>query len=337
MDTNAGNASTEASPKPDGRGTSGALGQNPPSLPKQWYVSRGGTHQGPVAIDQVVAAIGCRELALTDLCWKTNWRQGIEQWTPIGAVAEITDYLRACGGGGLSQQEILEGMRKAQDLAMHYSNLAIQRVREFADSKNVQKMKKLSQEATRNAFTAFMLFAINPMAGLPLAYQKLGKKGALSAGIVFFIIYEAAVLIAAKVAGIQLAAGDWFNAAVVLAVPFAAVALVSMGLRLVSSSRETFHAEIFFSGAAFLSIVIFALIAYMASGINPYLIVPVAMFGACYLILLFYSAHTRIYRLSESVGTFSVPLMLILAAWLTYKVLGRMFASQLGNLEQFLR
>jgi len=336
MDTNDGNASNEASPKPDGRGPSGVLGQEQPILPKQWYVSHGGTRQGPVAIDQVVAAIGRRELALTDLCWKTNWRQGIEQWTPIGAVAEITDYLRACGGG-LSQQEILEGMRKAQELAMHYSNPAIQRVREFADSKNVQIMKKLSQEATRNAFTAFMLFAINPMAGLPLAYQKLGKKGALSAGIVFFIIYEAAVLIAAKVAGIQLAAGDWFNAAVVLAVPFAAVALVSMGLRLVLSSRETFHAEIFFSGAAFLSIVIFALIAYMASGINPYLIVPVAMFGACYLILLFYSAHTRIYRLSESVGTFSVPLMLILAAWLTYKVLGRILASQLGNLEQFLR
>jgi len=264
----------------------------PPPMVKEWYVGREGQQYGPLDISQIVAGVQSGQIRPTDLCWKN----GMASWVAVESIPEIARLMRRGQTAEMIQEGMKEGVKKAK-------------------------------EATYTAFGAFKLFALNPMAGLPAAYQAVGKAGALSAGIVFLVAYELVWLLymlgglhslrSLGAGGGGVSVADLFRMIIVLAVPFAAVSLSLMAVRMIARSLETFHADVFVGGTVVLVFGVLGLIPLVFGGLNVEIILAAMVFGLCYTVLLLFSAVSRIYLISEAKAVWCVPVILLVAAWLS--------------------
>jgi hypothetical protein len=298
LNSNPPTAAAGAAPAP-------AAGPQAPPNAAVWYVGKAGQQLGPFDFFQVVAGIQNGTFLAADFCW----RAGMATWTPLGSLPEFAPYARRSPTPGQAAVQLQAGVERAK-------------------------------QATFGAFEALRIFAFNPVGGLPLAYRAVGKTGALSAGIVFLVAYEVLLVIAARqLMGsfmadlgpkMSIPISMYLRAALVFAVPFAAVALSLAGIRLVARSDETFHADVFVAGIVMLAFGVVALVAGLAGTLNPEIMVALIVLVQCYIVLLLFSAVTRIHGIGEAPATLCVPGIILLAAWLTSVIVRALLPRMLG-------
>lgn len=173
--------------------------------------------------------------------------------------------------------------------------------------------------ASKDALSAFKMFASNPVPGLSTTYDSLGSARALGVGIVFGTVFAVALLIGiyrfapawARPQGV----GGFLKIAFVAVVPylslFAASALVRMGFR----GQGSFGSDGFTAGAALLPFGVVALLVALLGSSNLEIVAIAALFAVCVTILMLFAGLTRINKTSERAATFAVPLMVMASAW----------------------
>jgi hypothetical protein len=176
-----------------------------------------------------------------------------------------------------------------------------------------------AKAASRSALTAFKLFANNPVGGLPSAFENLDKRGARDVGIVFSVIFALCIVV-----GTYMALPSWgkpniqgvFGLLILGAVPPAAVAGVSALARKLFNSEGSFESDLFIAGASLLPVAVGVfLIGVLGMG-SVEVVAILAGFSGCYTILMLYSGCTKISKVTEAKAAVTVPVMLLVSAWL---------------------
>lgn len=268
----------------------------PPPMAKEWYLMREGQQQGPYTLAQVINWLKAGQLQTSDLCWK----DGMANWIPLGSAPEFAGVASGSSAGGQAGAQLHAGVATAK-------------------------------QATRGAFGALKLFALNPVGGVPKAYDAVGKAGALSSGIVYFVVYELVwvlllVALASQIGGAGI--GMVVKTIVVLAVPFLSACAALAGLRVISGSQETIHLDVFIAGIisfVFGVLGLVLLVLVMLQWITPLLAVFIVTYS--YIVMILFSAISKIYGLAESKAAWAVPAVLIVTWVLTYWVYALMIKS----------
>lgn len=321
--------------------------QNPQA--EKWYIGQNGQQIGPFSYYEVIMKLKNGEAALSDLCWK----KGMQSWIPLGSEPSFTEGIQSIGAPPADSDKFASGVKKAKEIASNISGTAgktfkdltsdenIQKAkdkfRNFTQDENVRKVTESSKTAAKNSFEAFKKFILNPMGGLKVAYEHLGKRNAMITGFVFIAIYELMIYISMKSAIGKYAADmppeikdaifAW-KTFIVLVIPPVGMFLAYTVVRMFSKSKETFHADIFISGSFFLIIGLIVFLGMLVGFENFEAIFLLIIFGLCYQILLLYSGLNRIHCLSETSSTFCVPVILLACAWITKVMLFKFYISQ---------
>ena len=178
---------------------------------------------------------------------------------------------------------------------------------------------------SRDALASLKVFAGNPVAGLPPAYDSLGERRALRTGIAFGVLSMSCFLLGGYWMLPPFLREDLFDflgfGGVVKGLAFAGIPFVctvagSVGVRKVLGGQGTFAGDCFIAGAALLPISVCMLLAGILSLGNPKTILALVVFAGCIGILMLYSGYTRISKLTERAGSIAVPVVVLLSAWL---------------------
>lgn len=188
---------------------------------------------------------------------------------------------------------------------------------------------KVVEKTWADAKEALAILATNPVGGLAPAYQKLGQQRAGAVGIFFMC----ASVIAGAFAGRHMlsglselsfgmlsggdSAGSFFklllNSAVV---PVAAVCALAAA-RLVNQKGGTVQGDLFVAGTMSLVQAAGLIVASILGGKNVEVLGFVALLVVCITVLQIFAGLTRISELSEQRATLAVPIVTVLAAWLS--------------------
>ena len=192
---------------------------------------------------------------------------------------------------------------------------------------------------SRDALAAFKTFALNPVAGLPQAYQALGETKALRAGAAFGTVSLACFLLGGYLLLPEFMKQDLFEflgfggvmkCLLFAIVPFLCTAAGSVAVRKALGGQGGFGGDAFLSGAALLPASLCMLLSGFLGFGNIEVIGVLAVFAGCIGILTLFSGYTRITQLSERAGAFAVPVVVLLAVWLA-KVIATSVVSGPGG------
>jgi hypothetical protein len=189
------------------------------------------------------------------------------------------------------------------------------------------KISDKAKAASRSALTAFKLFATNPVGGLPSAFENLDKRGALDVGIVFSVFFTLCIAV-----GTYMALPSWgkpdmrgiFGLLFLGAVPPAAIAGVSALARRVFNAAGSFESDAFIAGASLLPVGFVVVLTGILGMGNIEVVAVLAVFAGCYTILMLYTGCTQISKITEAKAAATVPVMLLLSAWLCKVVFAAM-------------
>lgn len=269
------------------------LPSGPPPVPRVWYASIEGVQEGPFSADQILGLAASGRITPATLVWK----EGNPEWQPLALVPEMQAVFSKGGAGPSGQAAVDVGKKSA---------LA--------------------------AFQAFKTFAVNPLGGLEAAYRSVGKTTALSAAIVFAVVYVCLVVLALRNnVTAQFEFGVWVKIVIAAAVPFVSIAVVLAGARKFAHSEESFHADVFVAASMSLVFGIFLMASRMVGFSNAEFILVLFVFALCYFQFILFSALTRIYGVREALATVGVPVIIVASLWLSWFVLKAMLERQLGG------
>lgn len=183
-------------------------------------------------------------------------------------------------------------------------------------------------ETSRDAVTALRLLAMDPVGGLPAAYEALGPLRSRSVGIALCALFALAATL-----GLRTAAGRSFEGVmqltnlggntallkwiIVLLVPPAVLAGSAYALRRLVRSPQRPASEVFTAGAAVTPAALALLIGGLLGIGNLEIVLLLALLAFCYLVLILYSGLTTVGGVSPRLAAPSVPVLLVLTAWLT--------------------
>lgn len=187
-----------------------------------------------------------------------------------------------------------------------------------SSSQVTEKVKIRSQDALR----AVKIIAVNPVGGLPGAFASLEKRQAMEVGIVFAVVFEICVVI-----GLYLALPGWAGSPgigeilkllILGIVPFAATAGASALARQVfRGSGGSIESDVFIAGTSVLPFGIVSLLAGILGAANFEVVAIVGIFTLSYTILILYAGCTRISGISEARASLAVPVIVLIAGWLS--------------------
>jgi hypothetical protein len=200
-----------------------------------------------------------------------------------------------------------------------------------------QKVKSASQDA----LGAFKAMAVNPVGGLPTAYQALGKQRALAAGLVFGVIFT---LVLGVTITIQLMKVDLtpnlkgFVTMILLGVvPFLSIAGASLIVRkLFRGDGGSVGGDFFLAGAALLPIAVVLLATALLGSSNIEVILLLAVFAFCYSMNMLFVGSSRLSKIPDALVTPAVAVMLMLTIWLSKIILVSTADSTASQLLGFL-
>lgn len=174
--------------------------------------------------------------------------------------------------------------------------------------------------ASRDAADAFKVFAVNPVGGLPAAYESLGETRAIAVGLVFAAIFDICILLGTYIilpawsrpAGIT----SLFKIIIFGAVPFIVLFGAVSLTRRIFGGEGSIGGDSFIAGASLLPFGFIALLGGVLGMGNIEVIAVLAVFALCYTILMLYTGCTRISKISEARSALAVPFMVIISGWL---------------------
>jgi hypothetical protein len=272
-----------------------------PVMAKEWYIGKGDSRSGPFTVAAVINSIQNREYTRNDM----GWKKGMPQWQLLCSIDEFAGLFKTSEHPTIPEDTI----------------------------------SKILKE-TVNAVRAFTTFAINPIEGLPIAYNKLSKNGAMLVGFIFTLFYEILYFLSFhksfhKVIALIPDLGSleakwgitWFKIALVLLLPFIGL---SISLLVISGKKAAYHGSIFIAGSVLLTEGIVIFLAFMLGVANIEIIIILGLVLICWIIFILYSGLTRIIGVSEAKGVWCVPAVLLASAYITKIIVG-MFMGQLGR------
>lgn len=202
--------------------------------------------------------------------------------------------------------------------------------------------------ASQDAFSAFKVFAINPVGGLSTAFESLDRNRALWVGIFFAVIFDVLMLLGMYLGvkrvqggigsllgfypdtggpGAGGIIGEVFKLLLLGAIPFISFAASSFLARKVFRGVEGFEGDVFIAGAALLPFGFFTFITGLLGIANFEVIAILLVFAVCYTILMLYSGCTKISKISEGGAAVAVPIMLLLSIWFSKILLAALWKN----------
>jgi hypothetical protein len=172
-----------------------------------------------------------------------------------------------------------------------------------------------------DAIQGLKIFLINPVGGLPVFFQGLGKERALGVGIAFGIVYVVCFVFAWEKSFPQNSGNSsLFNLILASAANFLSIAGASLLTRKLFRGYGSFQGDIFIAGVALVPISSLILISSLLGITNFEIIVMVMVVAITYTILMIYTGCNKISGIPESAAAFAVSVMLLLSGWL-FKIL----------------
>ena len=172
-----------------------------------------------------------------------------------------------------------------------------------------------------DAIQGLKIFLINPVGGLPVFFQGLGKERALGVGIAFGIAYVVCFVFACQKFLTQLSSNSsLFNLILASAANFLSIAGASFLTRKLFRGYGSFQGDIFIAGVALVPASLLLLISSLLGITNVEIIVIVMVVAITYTILMIYTGYHKISGIPENTAAFAVSVMLLLSGWL-FKIL----------------
>jgi hypothetical protein len=181
-----------------------------------------------------------------------------------------------------------------------------------------EKVKARSQDALK----ALKLIAVNPVGALAEAFRSLEKRQALEVGIVFAAAFEICAvigmyLILPRWAGSP-GIGDVIKFLILGVVPFAAiVGACALARQVFHGSSGSIEGDVFMAGIALLPFGAVFLLAGLLGAANLEVTGIAGVFALSYTILILYTGCTRISGISEARAAPAVPIIILIAGWLS--------------------
>jgi hypothetical protein len=193
-----------------------------------------------------------------------------------------------------------------------------------------QQLKSEVKARSLDAWQGVKLFAKSPVGGLPESFAMFDDQRAIQVGVVFAIVYEAALLLgalvfkskaASLVGGIfpigELTAAQMFKVLFLGLVPFASLIGACALARAIFHGEGRFAGDVYTAGAVLLPSGFLVLAASLLGAANFEVIMILLLFALTYSILILYSGCSRIASISEAGAAPAVPIILLLSAWIT--------------------
>ncbi|MEG3833528.1 hypothetical protein QUA46_18995 [Microcoleus sp. MON2_D6] len=172
-----------------------------------------------------------------------------------------------------------------------------------------------------DAIQGLKIFLINPVGGLPVFFEGLGKERALGVGIAFGIAYVVCFVFACQKFLTQFSSNSsLFNLILASAANFLSIAGASFLTRKLFRGYGSFQGDIFIAGVALVPASLLLLISSLLGITNVEIIVIVMVVAITYTILMIYTGCHKISGIPENAAAFAVSVMLLLSGWL-FKIL----------------
>ena len=171
---------------------------------------------------------------------------------------------------------------------------------------------------------ALKMILVDPVGGLPKAFETLGKRPALLAGIFLAVVFDVLVFL-----GVTLSVSKWSRPGVsgylrLILMGFvlvASVAVASLLIRLVFRGRGCIEGDVFIAGWAALPFGIVMLFTGILGMGNAEIILILSALGACYTILILYGGCTGISQIGKKLAAPAVSIILVVGGWLSKIIL----------------
>jgi hypothetical protein len=182
-----------------------------------------------------------------------------------------------------------------------------------------------AKAAVRDAWSAFKVFAVDPVGGLPAAHAELGDARALRAGVAFGLVTLVCFLSGGYLLLPPFFREDLFEllgfggvmkGLLFAAIPFLCTAAGSLAVRKALGGQGLPGSDCFIAGAALLPVSLCMVLSGILGLANFEAIAILTIFAGCTAVLMLFSGYTRISKLSERAGSLAVPIVVVLGAWL---------------------
>ncbi|MEG4013452.1 MULTISPECIES: hypothetical protein [unclassified Microcoleus] len=172
-----------------------------------------------------------------------------------------------------------------------------------------------------DAIQGLKIFLINPVGGLPVFFQGLGKERALGVGIAFGIAYVVCFVFACQKYLTQFSIdSSLFNLILASVANFLSIAGASFLTRKLFRGYGSFEGDIFIAGVALVPASLLLLMSSLLGITNLEIIVIVMVVAITYTVLMIYTGCHKISGIPENAAAFAVSVMLLLSGWL-FKIL----------------
>ena len=180
----------------------------------------------------------------------------------------------------------------------------------------------------RDAAATLARLARDPVGDLSGTYSSLGPVRARNTGIALSAGFSIATTIAlwfgaqrwlGGYVGFGYSTGPGGVAKLLLAmlVPPAALAAASYAIRRLLAPAAPLAVDLFVAGTAIAPLGLATLLASVLGAANLEVAILLYLFGLCYLVLMLFAGLTRIGGLREPAGAPAVPVLIVLAGWLS--------------------
>lgn len=190
--------------------------------------------------------------------------------------------------------------------------------------------------SSRDALFSARSLLLDPVGGLEPVYRALGVTRARSAGIALAVTFALLCAVGLSIGAqrlrgfggnpfssflsaseAQFGVGTFLKLFIAFLAPPAAIILAAFGLRRLLKAAPPLGADAFVAGVALLPLGLGQLAAALL-GVGNFEVALLLMFLAwCYLILILFTGLTKVGGLSERAGAPIVPILLLLAGWIT--------------------
>jgi hypothetical protein len=195
------------------------------------------------------------------------------------------------------------------------------------------------KEVVIQALNSFKTILLYPVSGLSQSYAGLKPEEVLSSAAVFFVAYELlwflALLLFQSQIPIQLTLSNYIMFLFIVAVPFAALIVSIILVRLVGKGTQSYHADLFIASACMLPLAMVATLASILGPMNAEITAVVVLFGVTFSILTLYSGFERIHSLSERAAALAVPITIIATIYLCKVIMTAFFGHLLSQFSDF--
>lgn len=300
-------------------------------MASQWYYAVGDNEQGPISSRELKQLADSGQLSPDDQVW----REGMADWVAASTIPKL--FSDAAAGGAAPQQTGTApaagtGGMPAVDTGAAAPEFAVQEPAAASGgfpagggapaggttgvgaARRTSSGGNAAQQAAQNALAAVQMIAVNPVGGLEKAYQAIGAKGAMHAGLVFGVAFGLLLVIGPTIKA-GFAAEPFFKLLFLgLAYPAGLIggAAATRGM---GGGKEGFESDVFVGTAAALPMAIcFFLSALFAETFikNMGLATCLGVIAIGLSVLMLFSGMHRIARVGDGLASIAAPVTLVI-------------------------